>query len=293
MIHSMTGFGRATAEVDNLSATVELKSVNNRFCEVSIRAPRYLFDRENEIQTRLKNAFSRGRITVQIQIDSKENKPPSISLNKPAIRYYTRLFKDLRKMAGVREKVQLNHLLRFEDQIFIKSSTSNANDVTWSVVKAALEAAIDGMQEMREKEGRALHADLLNRITQITTYTATVNKLAPGRVVAAREKMNERLSELLGDERVNAERLEQEIAIIADKLDVNEETVRLESHLSLFREALSMDEPIGRKLNFIVQEMNREINTIGSKANDSELTEVVVKMKEELEKIREQVENVE
>ena len=293
MIYSMTGFGRATAEVDDLSATVELKSVNSRFCEVSVRAPRYLFDRETEIQSRLKSEVARGRISVQIQIDNKTEGPPAITLNKSAIKYYARLFKDLRKIAGIRERVQINHLLKFEDQIFLKSTTDNDKDITWSVVKAALDAAIEGLQDMRQQEGRALHSDLLNRITLISSYNAAVNKMAPDRVSAAREKLEERIQDLVSEERINPERLEQEIAMLADKLDVNEETVRLESHLGLFREALTLTEPVGRKLNFIVQEMNREINTIGSKANDSAMTEVVVKMKEELEKIREQVENVE
>ncbi|NND72121.1 MAG: YicC family protein [Rhodothermales bacterium] len=293
MIHSMTGFGRATAEVDNLSATVELKSVNNRFCEVSIRAPRYLFDRENEIQNRLKKVFARGRISVQIQIDRKSTEQPEITLNKTAVKYYARLFKDLKKVAGASDRVQLNHLLRFEDDIFLKSTKARDRDVTWSVVKAALDAAIEGLQDMRKHEGRALETDLLTGVTRIAAYCDDVKRLAPERVAAAREKLQQRITDMIGAERVNEERLEQEIAMLSDKLDVNEESVRLDSHLVLFRDALKNSDPVGRKLNFIVQEMNREINTIGSKSNDSSLTEVVVAMKEELERIREQVENVE
>jgi uncharacterized protein (TIGR00255 family) len=289
----MTGFGRATAEVDNLSATVELKSVNNRFCEVSIRAPRHLFDRENEIQTRLKKVFSRGRISVQVQIERKSERQPGVTLDKNAVKYYSRLFKDLRKMGGLSDRVQINHLLRFEDDIFVKTAPSGDRDIMWSVVKAALDAAIEGMQEMRRMEGRALETDLVNRITKITAYCDDVKRLSPTRVAAAREKLQLRIAEMIGEERVNPERLENEIAILSDKLDVSEESVRLDSHLKLFRDALNIAEPVGRKLNFIVQEMNREINTIGSKSNDSALTEVVVAMKEELEKIREQVENVE
>ena len=162
----------------------------------------------------------------------------------------------------------------------------------WPVVEAALEEAIGRIQSMRADEGKALRADLLSRAETIETALGEVERLAPERVPTARERLHAKFEDLLGDNRLNPDRLEQEIAVIADKLDVTEECVRLRSHLVLFREALGAEEPVGRRLNFLAQEFNREINTIGSKANDAEIAALSVTMKEELEKIREQVQNV-
>jgi uncharacterized protein (TIGR00255 family) len=288
----MTGFGRATADLDGLSATVELRSVNNRFCEVLVRAPRELSRREHEIQSRVKQEFARGRINVNVQIERPKSATSERVLNRTAAKKYARLLKDLRKAGGVSDRVRLEHLLAFPE-VFSTSEVPEDDEIVWKVTSAALSAAMDGLKQMRVREGQSLKTELVDRLMVVENLSAEVDRLGPDRVVRARERLHERLSELVGDERLNPERLELEIAILADKLDTTEELVRLRSHIGQFREAIEHGDSVGRKLNFIVQEINREVNTIGSKANDGDITRLVVSMKEELEKIREQIENVE
>ena len=293
----MTGFGRATLQHESAEATVEMRSVNNRYCDVSVRLPRALAEREADVQARVKAAFARGRITVQVQLEQHTDADLPIRVDEEAARAYAGLLERLRQVAGFEEPVRLEHLLRFSD-IFTtpdedEASVASADEVAWRVVQAALDGATKALQAMRRQEGEALQADLLARADAIEAALVQVEQRAPERVTEARQKLHDRLQDLLESQRLNEERLELEIALLADKLDVTEEGVRLRSHLALFREALHSDEPVGRKLNFLAQEMGREINTIGSKANDAEIAHLAVEMKEELEKIREQVQNVE
>ncbi|MEZ4696650.1 MAG: YicC/YloC family endoribonuclease [Rhodothermales bacterium] len=293
MISSMTGFGRAAAELDNITITIEIRSVNNRFCEVLVRSPKELNRWETEIQNMVKKAFARGRINVQVQLERKSEELAITGINRTAAREYGKLLKQLKKISGISDRPRIADLLQFPDIFERNGAAAEDETVIWKVTEAALTAAIDEMAAMRRTEGTALKRDLLDRIGDIERYAGVVETRSPNRVQEARARLKERLEELAGDERLNPERLELEIALVADKLDVTEEVVRLRSHVEQFREALSGGGQVGRKLNFISQEMNREVNTIGSKANDAELTRTVVSMKEELEKIREQVENVE
>lgn len=292
MLISMTGFGRATARLDGLTATVEIRSVNNRFCEVVVRAPRELSRWETETVNLIKKQFARGRFAVQVQIDYPPSSGAEVTVNKEAAKHYVKVLKELRKATGTTYGVRLEHLLSFPD-VLNRADTSVSDESVWQVTEAALNAAIEGLTDMRKREGTALQRDLENRVSEIERQLALVADRAPVRVEEARARLRERLTEVLADERVNADRLELELVMVADKLEINEEIVRLRSHIEQFRESLSAREPAGRKLNFIYQEMNREVNTIGSKANDASVTRAVVTMKEELEKIREQVENVE
>ena len=272
MIESMTGFGRGTAQADGIEATVEIRSVNSRFCEVNARLPRQLSAWEAALQNQVKNALSRGRINVQVQLEERTDEELPIQVDPQIARAYAQLLEQLREAAGIDGAVRLEHLLNFSDIFTTPEESETEAEEAWHVVEAALEEALVGLRTMRREEGQALQADLEHRLDRIE---------------------HERLEELLEDQRLHPERLEVEIAVLADKLDVTEECVRLDSHLQLFREALASEEPVGRKLNFIVQEINREVNTIGSKANDSEIAHRAVQMKEELERIREQVQNVE
>ncbi|QXD13794.1 YicC family protein [Rhodocaloribacter litoris] len=296
MIASMTGFGRGSAEADGFAATVEMRSVNSRFCEVSVRLPRVLSEYEGEIQRLVKQAFARGRINVNVQLTQTGDDVLPLRVNPEAARAYARLLESARDAAGLDGPVRLEHLLQFSD-IFIpveaEEDVTGRSEQAWAVVRAALETAVEALRAMRRQEGQALQAELAGRIDAIETLLEAVEAQAPARVEQARRRLHDRLEELLGDDRLDAERLEFEIALLADKLDVTEECVRLRSHLALFRESLAGDEPVGRKLNFLAQEMNREVNTIGSKANDATIAHLVVRMKEELEKIREQIENTE
>ncbi len=292
MLVSMTGFGRATAELDGLTATVELRSVNNRFCEVVVRAPRELSRWETDAINLVKKAFSRGRFSLQIQLDYPSTASAEISVDAAAAKKYARALKELRKAAGVNDRPRLEHLLNLPG-VISSNDGSRPGEEIWRVSRAALDAAIEGLAEMRSREGEALARELEHRVSEIERQLTIVEERAPLRVEAARDRLRERLAEVLSDERINKDRLELELVLIADKLEITEEIVRLRSHIGQFREALSSKKPAGRKLNFIYQEMNREVNTIGSKANDAETTRAVVTMKEALEKIREQVENVE
>lgn len=295
MIASMTGFGRGTSQAGSLTATVEMRSVNNRYIDVSVRLPQNLADREGDVQARVKDAFERGRITVSVQVEKEAGVDLPVRVNLDAARAYGRLLNDLRRAAGLDEPVRLEDLLRYyADDVFAAAEEDPAAlEQTWKAVVAALDDAIAQMHAMRQQEGEALRADLATRLDALEERLGDVEARAPLRVEEARIRLQERLDALLADQRFDPERLEQEIALLADKLDVTEECVRLHSHLNLFREALDADEAVGRKLNFIVQEIHREVNTIGSKANDAEVARLAVAMKEDVEKMREQIQNVE
>ncbi len=289
----MTGFGRGSAQVGTTRAAVEMRSVNNRFLDVPVRLPRTLSGRETDIQGLVKQAFDRGRIEVQVEIERVDEEELPIQVNEKAARAYGRLLDQLRRAAGIEEPVRLEHIVRYNDVFMTAEEDPNTREQMWQAVEAALAEAIDGMRAMRLQEGQALQTDLVSHLDAIEATLCTVEERAPDRVAESQQRLRDRLEDLLRDERIDEDRLIQEIAILADKLDINEECVRLRSHLELFREALADDEPVGRKLNFIVQEIHREVNTISSKANDASIAHLAVGMKEEVEKIREQIQNVE
>jgi len=293
MIASMTGFGRGTAHAHNITATVEMRSVNNRFIDISVRMPSRLMAYENEVQNRLKRAFERGRLTVQVQVEQAAVDALPVQVNHAAARAYGQLLEELRQAAGIQEPVRLEDLLRQGDVFETAKENPEVTERMAEVVYAARHEASAGMRQMRRDEGQALAADLAGRIDAIDQYLTFVEVRAPLRVEEARTRLKARVEEWLGDDRLDPERLEQEITLLADKLDVTEECVRLHSHLTQFREALASEEAVGRKLNFLIQEIHREVNTIGSKANDADVARYAIEMKEEVEKIREQVQNVE
>lgn len=294
MVHSMTGFGRGRASVDGTTANVELRSVNKRHHDVSLRIPDALADREGDIQTRLTEAFERGRFLVDIEVAADEEEALPIDLDTEKALAYKKLLERLSSAAQIQEPIRLEHLMQFDD-LFVASEEARdvAADEMWPAVEAALNEAIDALQAMRAQEGKALRTDLAARIDAIEENLDAIEDRAPERVRERQERLQERLDELVADDRIDPDRLETEIALLADKLDVTEECVRLRSHLEMFREAMDADEPAGRKLKFITQEIHRESNTIGAKANDETISRCAVEIKEEIEKIREQISNVE
>ncbi len=294
MIASMTGFGRAEATIEGQTATVEVRSVNSRFCEVSTRLPSLLASRETEMQRLIKQVIPRGRISVQVQLEAAVADALPVRVNQEAAAQARRVLEEVCLAARLPEaSISLPDILRFSEVLETSASDPTKDEGAWVATRAALEDALVSLQHMRRQEGEALHAELSARIGGLEERLARIETHGPERVTASHERLRERLAELLADERVDRGRLEVEMALLADKLDVREECVRLRSHVHLFNEALASNEPVGRKLNFLTQEMNREVNTIGSKSNDAEMAHLVVGMKEELEKIREQVENVE
>jgi len=293
MIASMTGFGRGEAEENGYVATVELRSVNSRYCEISPRTPKSISDKESDIQRILKEEFARGRISVSVQIDEPVPDIAPFTVNETAVRNYAHLLEQVRTAAGIEEPLRLEHLLRYPDIMESVEKPEEEDNHAWNAAHAALIYACKALRAMRLQEGDALQKELVDRLDGTEEKLREVERLAPLRVVSTKERLQLRLTEILEDGRIDPDRLEFEMSMLADKLDVREECVRMDSHLALFRQAIASGEAVGRKLNFLAQEMNREINTIGSKSNDAEMSHLVVGMKEELEKIREQVENVE
>jgi uncharacterized protein (TIGR00255 family) len=292
MIASMTGYGRGEATVGGYESVVEIKSVNSRYCEISLRSPKSLNEREGDINRIIKEAFSRGRISAFVTVTDPTPESVPYRVNPAAVRSYRTLLDEIRREAGIEEPVRLEHIIKYPDVLEADHVEENL-DAIWQATEQALQAAFKGMQTMRLQEGAALRSELEERLAGIETKLREVERLSPIRVTSSAERMRERLTELIEEGRIDRERIEFEMAMLADKLDVREECVRLDSHLVQFREAIASGEPVGRKLNFLSQEMNREINTIGSKSNDADMAHLVVGMKEELEKIKEQVENVE
>lgn len=293
MIASMTGFGRGRANADKLALTVEIRSVNSRYCEVSVRLPRQLTVYETSITNLVKQSITRGRISVQVQLENAEEEGLSVQIHTESVRSYMHLLNGLKQAAGIEEPVTLAHLLTFPDVIKSMEESTEASDELWETLKVATDAALDNLRDMRLQEGQALKEDLNTRIVFMQERLVEVEERAPERVSESRSRLMERVNELFEDDRIDRDRIELEITLLADRLDVTEECVRLRSHLQLFLDAMSEEEPVGRKLNFISQEINREVNTIGSKSNDTRIAHLAVEMKEELEKIREQIQNIE
>jgi uncharacterized protein (TIGR00255 family) len=291
MLQSMTGFGRGAARVGTAEATVEIRTVNGRNSDVTVRGLGEHAQRETAVQARVKDAIGRGTATVHVSLNQTGGAAAALRVDAAAAAAYGRLLREAAAAAGLGpEAVTLADVLRSPD-VLVPAPADDDGD-SWAAIQDALGAALDALGAMRRTEGAALEADLRDRAGALDSLLEAVRQRAPRRVAEARERLDTRLADLLGDGRLDPDRLEAEVAILVDKLDVTEETVRLASHLDQFREALDADEPVGRRLNFIAQELGREVNTIGSKANDAETTRLAVSMKEEVEKIREQVQNV-
>jgi len=292
MISSMTGYGRGEATGDGITAAVEIRSINSRYLEVTARLPRSLSLRENDIKDVIRKKLNRGKITLVATVDRQTTAALPLKVNVSAARGYYRLLNDLRKAVRTTEKVKIDHLLRFSE-VIEQQGLETIDDHEWEITLAAIDVALDEMVKMRRKEGGELTKDFEARIRSIGGQLEKVDALSRDRIPEERERLRERIHQLLQGATVDEARLEMEIALLADKLDVTEECVRFRSHNKFFLEALSESEAVGRKLNFLVQEMNREANTIGSKSSSSEIAHLVVGIKEELERVREQLQNVE
>ncbi|MEE9225198.1 MAG: YicC/YloC family endoribonuclease [Bacteroidota bacterium] len=292
MISSMTGYGHGEVSGEEITATVEIRSVNSRFLEVTARLPRTLAARENDVKEVVRKKIARGKVNVVITVKRESMTDTPLKINAAAARTYYRLLNDLRKAVKLKEKVKLEHLLRFSEVLEVDEADVS-DEREWSVVEKATSRTLDEMVRMRLNEGEELRKDLEVRIRQLGETIDQIEVLSKGRIPEERNRMRERVRQILENGEVDEQRLELEIALLAEKLDVTEECVRLRSHNKFFLEALRNDEAAGRKLNFLVQEMNREVNTIGSKASDAAIAHLVVQMKEELERVREQLQNIE
>ncbi|MCX7985008.1 MAG: YicC family protein [Bacteroidetes bacterium] len=293
MIASMTGFGRAEVTQNGITATVEVRSVNNRYLEVTARLPRHHSQRDREVKELVRSFLSRGSINVTVRIERKDDGIVLLKINESAAKAVYRLLNDLRKSVGVRQKVTIEHLLHFSE-IFEPIDEDDASTEEWNVILEALKQAFEALNSMRIQEGQELANDLRKRILWIDETVTKIEQLSKERIPEERKNLQAKVAQLVSDPSIiDQNRLELEIALLAEKLDVTEECVRYHSHNKFFLEILNNGEAVGRKLNFLVQEMNREANTIGSKVCDATIAHLVVAMKEELEKIREQVQNLE
>jgi uncharacterized protein (TIGR00255 family) len=292
MILSMTGYGHGEASEEGVTAVAEIRSVNSRYFEVNTRLPRTLSLRENDVREIIRAKAGRGKINVVVSIERESANNIPLKVNKAAAKSYIKLLNELRKASGIKEKVTLDHLLKFSE-VIEAGELQSENEKEWVAVEKALSKALEELKLMRQKEGSELRKDLESRIQSLQAKIDLIEKLSKERIPEQRVRLRERIQQLLSSETIDENRLELEIALLADKLDVTEECVRFRSHNKFFLEALSDRESAGRKLNFLVQEMNREANTIGSKAADATIAHLVVEAKEELEKIREQLQNVE
>ena len=292
MARSMTGFGRATNIVDDYNITVELKAVNHRFLEFSSRVPRGCAFLEDKLKSLVSNRVFRGKVDMFVSMDSSLLGETVIEINKPYAEAYIKALKELSKTYKIKYDVSISSITR-NSEIFNFTKSEIDEDKVWEAVKGAADAAIDAFVSMRENEGERLAADVISRVEFIKEKVAFIEERSPQTVIEYREKLEQRMRDLIGDVNIDEQRLITESGIIADKLAVCEETVRLNSHMEELCNLLKSDQAIGRKLDFIVQEMNRETNTIGSKAQDVEILRAVVDIKSEIEKIREQIQNIE
>ena len=292
MIRSMTGYGRAQQTVDGMDITFEIKSVNHRYFEYSSRLPRAYGFLDDKIKNHINRTVSRGKVDVYLYIETVDAPGSTVTINHTLAKAYLEAYKELSETYGLRDDVSVSLLSRNPDVLTVHKSAED-EEAIWNAVKTVLDEAVAKFIAMREVEGARMREDLLSRRETILAAVAKVEERSPETVKEHMAKVEQRMRELLDNAAIDEQRLLTEAAIFADKIAVAEETVRLRSHMDQLEQLLSGDEAIGRKLDFLVQEINRETNTIGSKASDVSIARVVVDMKAEIEKIREQLQNIE
>ena len=294
MVYSMTGFGRGEFSNEAFDVTLEIKSVNNRYCDIIIKMPKKLNVFEDRIKNRIKSKLSRGRIDVYINLEEKAYDNYEVLPNYEILDKYVNVYREIQKRYEIKDDVTLSLLTRVQDGIDV-SYLERGEEEYWTAIEPALDMALSRIEQMRAQEGLQLKNDIHSKVINIKAALGEIELSAPRIVENYRIKTRERIASLL--EELNAEideiRLANEIAIYADKTNINEEIVRIHSHLDQIDTILSADEPVGRKLDFLVQELNREINTIGSKSPDIDISNLVIGLKSDIEQIREQIQNIE
>ena len=291
MVVSMTGFGRSRAESERFSVTVEVKTVNHRFCEFHIRMPRQLLKTEEKIKKKLGEHIKRGRVEVFVTLEGEGIVSRSVHIDWKALDELVHHISEIKNRYSITGEIELRDIVSREEIIHIEEIEAE-NEELELLVLSAVEDAGSQLVQMRRLEGSALEKDVLQHIEQLKENISSVNKLAPNVVEQYRERLHKKMAEFM-DNQTDEDRILTEVAFFADKADISEEIARLESHVSQFKDIVKTNEPLGRKLDFLLQEMNREVNTIGSKANDSRIAREVVEMKSLLEKVKEQVQNIE
>lgn len=287
----MTGYSRTTSTANGVTVNCEIKSLNGRFLEINCRLPKNHSHHEIEVRDTVRKEISRGNVSVNISIDFDESVKPFVLNTEAALEFYKKL-SELNKKLKIKEPVSLQNLMYFSNNFYRKDEDDN-EDLQWKLVKKVLADSLKNIQKMKKAEGQLISKDLFDRMKVIKQNVEKIESLGMERIPEERERYRTRIAQLFENEEIDEHRLAMEIIIMADKLDISEECVRLNSHLNFYFEALKSKDSEGRKINFLLQEMNREINTIGSKANDAVISQIVVHVKEELERIREQIQNIE
>ena len=289
---SMTGYGKGVAALDGRELTVELKSVNHRFLDVSMRLPRVLSCIEDAIRTTIADCLARGHVDVFVNYRNTREDAKTVRVDETLLSAYVKAAREANASLSLRDDLTLSNVLRLPDVTEIVPADEDA-DALIALAKDATALALDALIEMRAAEGLRLRAALQSGVDAMDAYRSEILKRAPFVAEDYRKKLNERIEAVLSDTEIDRTRLATEVALFADRCCIDEELVRLKSHIAQFRAYLDTAEPVGRNMDFIVQEMNRECNTIGSKANDATLTKSVLACKAEIEKLREQIQNVE
>lgn len=292
MLKSMTGYGRCEAVTDGKKILVEIKSVNHRYSDYNIKVPRHLGYMEDKIRKYVSKSVTRGKIDIYVNVDYFETSDKEITLNKELAKSYIDALYALRDEFGLTDDITVTSVAR-NGEIFKSERIEEDEEALWQSVSEVLETALGDFVAMRQREGERIEKDLCERIAYMRTLVEAVDKRSPQTVSEYSDRLYEKIKEVLDGREIDEGRILTEVAIYADKVAVNEETVRLNSHFDEFDEIISSGEPAGRRLDFLIQEINREVNTIGSKASDIEIAKTVVTLKGEIEKLREQIQNIE
>lgn len=292
MLKSMTGFGRERKTIGDYDISVEIRSVNNRYFELNTKIPRSCLFMEDKLKNLVKTKVSRGKVELSLSISNVQGKETAVTVNNLVVESYVTALREAGKIYGLTDDLTLKDVFNMTDAFTI-SRPEEDEELLWNSVREVAEAALSNFISMREAEGVKMKNDLLEKLSNVENMVEQVCFLSPENVENYRKKLYDKLCEILNDRNIPEDRILLEAGIFSEKTAVDEETVRLKSHFSQFRTMLESGEPIGRKLDFLVQELNREVNTIGSKAQNLEITRIVVDAKSEIEKIREQIQNIE
>lgn len=292
MIKSMTGYGRGEWADENKRVEVEIKSFNHRYCDVQIHLPRRLNSFEGQVRQLIKQRVSRGRIEVSVQIDDASLAEQRLEVDLDLAKDYFLGLRTLQEKLNLAGEINLETFVNFRE-IFTRKEVEPNLEKEWAILQGAVEGALISLDKMRQEEGALLARDFQQRLHTVAELVRQIEERAPSALKAYHQRLRQRVQEFCRGEQIDEARLAQEVAYLAERSDISEEIVRMKSHLHQFREMLGRSEPMGRKLEFILQEINREANTIAAKASDAETAQLVVEIKSELEKLREQVQNVE
>ena len=292
MVKSMTGYGSAKGQAEGLEISVELKSVNNRFLDTAVRLPRSFLFAEDAVKSAVQSHISRGKVDVFVTVDSASAGNMTVKVNEPLLRGYIDALRHISEEYSLENDLTALSVSRFPDVLSVEKSDMDAEAIAAAIVSVTEQALCD-FDAMRLREGEKLRDDVLNRLDTVDTLVSAVEREAPNTVAKYRSRLEQKMTEVLGTAGIDESRILAEAAIFADHIAVDEETVRLRSHMSQLRTMINGSTPTGKRIDFLMQEFNREANTIGSKCQNSDIAHIVVDLKSEIEKIREQIQNIE